>query len=557
MFEQIYANNSSSFIRQEIIDDRSDWIFWKGSSNKSLLNTHDGKLVEVNKSNNLSDCKINNHFVSSDIQSVSYISDGKDLNTTVWLTSPFEEPPLNDTIDTFQEQLKITISNTNLTLNEYIDKHMVNISHAFDPLREIEENSTTLAGNQAHKVVYTNKHNELKMMQFWTIKGDKAYNVTYSAIPSEYDGYYLRNIKHMVDTFKIGTFQNEKSTQKQPNISFLTYGSSGIRIEYPVDWIKQESKKAQSTAITFSSPFEDKREPSWHEITFTMAIDVDSVHDAGTDYRVIYSRIPDGFWTGNWSRQLQEISAYDKIRVLEEHNNYTNFYDKEGDYILFSFNLDKINSPRQYKVVFSITDYFVKDHRSCRLIDTTNWVIIPPPDFSMSASPSSVVLRPGEKKNIDLQIRGNTDLQSEAALTADNNSTKDIKIDFIPNKTSIPASGTGTVTLDLKTNDTLKPKSYTFPIIANISFPTSITNRGGEIFSNNRSVNIVESSNLTLQVLPQYTDAEKLSNFTNTWITPIQGIWTFLAGVGAVIAPVIIALYRKKKKEKTTDKITH
>jgi hypothetical protein len=69
-------------------------------------------------------------------------------------------------------------------------------------------------------------------------------------------------------------------------------------------------------------------------------------------------------------------------------------------------------------------------------------------------------------------------------------------------------------------------------------------------------VNIIESSNLTLTVLPPYTDAEKLSNFTNTWITPIQGIWTFLAGVGAVIAPLIINLYRKKqnKKKKQNDK---
>jgi hypothetical protein len=94
-----------------------------------------------------------------------------------------------------------------------------------------------------------------------------------------------------------------------------------------------------------------------------MAIDVDSVHDAGTDYRVIYSRIPHNSWTGNWSGQLQEISVYDKIKVLEEHNNYPNFTDKEEPYILFSFDLNKINSPQQYKAVLYITVYFVKDHR--------------------------------------------------------------------------------------------------------------------------------------------------------------------------------------------------
>jgi hypothetical protein len=90
-------------------------------------------------------------------------------------------------------------------------------------------------------------------------------------------------------------------------------------------------------------------------------------------------------------------------------------------------------------------------------------------------------------------------------------------------------------------------------VIANISFPTSITNRGGETFSNNRSVSIVESSNLTLTVLPPYTTQEHLTNFTNAWITPVSGIWTFLAGVGAVVAPVIIALYRKKRKRNSVD----
>ena len=197
-----------------------------------------------------------------------------------------------------------------------------------------------------------------------------------------------------------------------------------------------------------------------------------------------------------------------------------------------------------------MTDYFVQDRSFCRLIDTTNWVIIPPPEFSMSSSPSSVVLRPGEEKDIELQIKGNTDLQSEASLTAANNfDTNEISIDFIPDKTSIPASGTGTSTLHIMALDYAKSKPYTFPIIANISFPTSITNRGGETFSNNRSVSIMESSNLTLTILPPYSIEDHLSNFTNTWITPVAGIWTFIAPVGAVIAPIMIKLYRKKREK--------
>jgi hypothetical protein len=63
------------------------------------------------------------------------------------------------------------------------------------------------------------------------------------------------------------------------------------------------------------------------------------------------------------------------------------------------------------KYIFSI---IVKEHRFCTLVDTTNWVIIPPPEFKISANPSSIVLRPGEEKNVQLQIQGNADLQSDA-----------------------------------------------------------------------------------------------------------------------------------------------
>jgi hypothetical protein len=62
-------------------------------------------------------------------------------------------------------------------------------------------------------------------------------------------------------------------------------------------------------------------------------------------------------------------------------------------------------------------------------------------------------------------------------------------------------------------------------------------------------VSIIESSNLTLTVLPPYTTPELLSNFTEAWITPISGIWTFIAGVGTVVAPLLLYLYRKREKE--------
>jgi hypothetical protein len=552
---------SPSFVRQEIIDDSVDWLVWKGSSsNKIQLNTQDGNIVEVDKADNSTECEIDKNFILPDIQSVSYVSDGKNLSATVWLTSRFEEPPLNYTIDTFQEELMIKISNWNLTLKEYTD---VNIARLLDPttgfaIEEDNSSSTMLSGNQAYNISYTDRRgqDEVKVMQIWTVKGDKAYDITYSGLPSKYN-QYLPIIQKMLDSFEITLTSSSESSfdKKYSDIGdgFLSYEGSGIRIGYPFDWNVDQNNNTEATTIQFRSPFEDSKSdiPSWRETTFTMAIDIDSIHDAGTDYRVIYSRVPHDTWTGYWTKQVREISAYDKIRVTEENKNYTGFYEREDpSHLLFSFDLNKVNSPQRYKAVFYITDYIIKNHRFCTLIDTTNWVIIPPPDFDISANPSSLVLRPGEEKNIQLQLKGNTDLQSEASLSAGNGYDNHIQPEFFPNnKTSIPPSGSGSHSLIIKADDTAQPRTYTFPIIANISFPTSITNRGGETFNNNKSVSIIESSNLTLTVLPPYTPQEHLSNFTKDWITPITGIWTFIAGVGTVMGPLILYLYRKRKKK--------
>jgi hypothetical protein len=252
--------------------------------------------------------------------------------------------------------------------------------------------------------------------------------------------------------------------------------------------------------------------PSWREITYTMAVDIDSVHDAGTDYRIKMLRIPNDInnsKTGNenlnwnWTKQVQEVSAYDRVRILGETRNYTSFYKSNNPYILFSFDLNSVNAPQKYKAVFYITDYYVMNHRLCRLIDMTNWVIIPPPEFDVSIKPSSSIeLRPNDQKTIQLQIKGDSDLQSQAVLTTAftrSNSTSntacynnmntignktlygnnDVCLQFDPDTIAVPPSGVGTSTIYIKALQYADDKLYTFPITTNISFPSSITNRGG------------------------------------------------------------------------------
>jgi len=574
--QKAFATSSPSFVRQEILNAPEDWILWNSNSSTSTVYTHNGYSSEIPNAKNISQCKMDGKFITPSIESVSYISNGKFLNATLWLTSPFIEPPINDTLDAYPGQVEIKVSNltSHYTLQNYTEVKMAGL---YNPLENFtineESNSSALAGNNtAHKVVYTVKSGQipLKKMELWTIKNNKVYDITYSALPSTYSDH-LSTIQKMIDSFRIGLVMPTHITRSQVGNSssqhrvndFLTYRTSGIKIDYPVNWQKKEmmGNGSKPTTVTFYSPFKDllsPLQPSYHEVTFTMAIDVaSSVNDQGTGYRIKVSRIPYNVWTGTWTRQVQEVSAYDNTRVLEEGGpNYTGFYDKkEQPYILFYFDLNKVNSPQLYKAVFYITDYFVLHHVFCRLLDITNWIIIPPPEFTLS-TPSNVVLRPGDEKDLEVVLKGNTNLPSQVFLnantTATSNTDKSIALNFNPHKISMPPLTPGSTTLHVKILKTANATSYTLPISANISFPTTIKNRFGEAFNISKSESLLQLSNLTLTVLPPYTLQEQLSNFVNLWITPISGLWTFLAGVAAVITPLVI-----RRRQKSTAKRKH
>lgn len=80
--------------------------------------------------------------------------------------------------------------------------------------------------------------------------------------------------------------------------------------------------------LILTSPFSDLRisGPSYHEITFTMAISINSLQHAGvTDYRVIYSKQKNNCTNNNdkwhWVTDFKEVSADDKERTIDKSNS--------------------------------------------------------------------------------------------------------------------------------------------------------------------------------------------------------------------------------------------
>jgi hypothetical protein len=73
---KVVLGEAPSFTLREITDPISDWILSKGA------------LLKSSKGNS-----------STDISSVSYSSNGKTLNATLWLSSPFDNKPASHVIN--------------------------------------------------------------------------------------------------------------------------------------------------------------------------------------------------------------------------------------------------------------------------------------------------------------------------------------------------------------------------------------------------------------------------------------------------------------------------
>ena len=398
LLSKIAIADSPSFVRQVIVDPPDDWFFIKPLMNSSLIKAPDGGSFLMQTGRSAGDCITMEKYRFHDISAISYSSDGKILNATIWLYHPIGKPPLNDT-----------------------------------------------------------------------------------------------------------------------------------------EWL--------SVPIT---------DVPWYRILYGMSVAVHSAYDLeGSDYHLRKSwNINDK----NWTTIVEEMPPTTNETKILAKKSYSNgsFFNEEKKYVELSLDLSDATYPNQYSLLFYTIYVFIKDGRLCGLSDISNRVYVPPPDFTMSTSPSRIDLRAGDERTVSLQIKSNTNTRSEVVLST--NQTDEVELALSPNKTSIPPNGLITSRLYVKVSDDATPFEYLLPISANMSIPTESRIRGtmgSDIMRNSISANTTENSNFTLTVIPPLSVAEQLKIFYDSWLSPISGIWTFLVGVGAVIIPVIIRLYaRKKSKDK-------
>jgi hypothetical protein len=123
-----------------------------------------------------------------------------------------------------------------------------------------------------------------------------------------------------------------------------------------------------------------------------------------------------------------------------------------------------------------------------------------------------------------------------------------LEINYLPDYLPLLSSGLASSTIEVKASKDLKPGTvYAIDIQERISL-SSETLYGKDLFVNAQPTDINKVVPLSITIPSPLTSEELLKNFTN-WVSSINIIWTLVAGIIALMGPLIYHKYTKKDQK--------
>jgi hypothetical protein len=318
-----------------------------------------------------------------------------------------------------------------------------------------------------------------------------------------------------------------------------------------------DGKSLNSTFWLFF-PFKDKPAKNYAEVNYGILIDADFNNDTGVqgiDYQLEIG------WHNNtqkWDKSLKEISTTGEQRTLYVIRNYTSFFEKQKNFVQVSLDLNSVHYPTKYKVIFyaetkkaqkngdriSISDFS----------DFTRWVAIPPLELVITTSPTSLNLRPGEDKTIEVMVNSTKGYEPTVFLSTSNQSISDHNVKSYFNegfgKLRIPTYGVATTPMTISASKDALPHQYTLFIFANSSFPSEDLIKVKPVISTSNmtlprfesSQNIATESSMMVTVQEPLSGIDMISEYWNKLGAP----FTFIYGIIAGISPWIVSKLKKR-----------
>ena len=299
--------------------------------------------------------------------------------------------------------------------------------------------------------------------------------------------------------------------------------------------------------------FPFKVQPNYTEVNYGMLIDADFDRRTGFDGIDYKFEIKWQNSSRTWNNRLEAWSPNGDQRTIDLKNNYSGFYEYGGGkYVTLSLNLDQIGSPSKYKVIF----YAEVNKDDTSYTDFTRWVALPPPQLTITTSPTSIELRKGEEKTIEIRLNSSQDYEPTVKVYAKSTVDK-ITFKFLQNDTlQIPTYGVATTPLVIRASDDASVGPYTLLIFANSSFPPdqlihvqSANDESSKFYSKLPAENILTQSSVFVTIQEQLTWVDYTSNLWNKVGSPITFIYGILAGISPWIYGKVRNLTKNDKQK--------
>lgn len=259
VFSEVKAQDKSpSFVNQQMEDPQND------------VHTHSSSLKKDNE------CSSDEQ--SSDIIGADYISDGKSLNATLWLSSPTSSQP---TETWYYPNIAIEFSNSS-SLTTLIYNYISSKENFI--LTEPGKN-VSVDGHRSYRIIheYIQNGTLIKAMAVGVPVADKAYLITFASQAEMFDDYLAEANQMIFESFKI----NETKIEQFPSDSLEHYSNGIISLTYPQKWtlVKNDNSMFQhvlefmhNASVFFYPPQDFASVPGFPRVAMVIS-DIPAVKD--------------------------------------------------------------------------------------------------------------------------------------------------------------------------------------------------------------------------------------------------------------------------------------
>ncbi|PSB07646.1 hypothetical protein C7B62_19270 [Pleurocapsa sp. CCALA 161] len=113
--------------------------------------------------------------------------------------------PLENDTDQFKEQISVLVEDLSrdLSLSEYTKQSLAEIKQLSDPNIGAAQ-VVAMGANEGRQIIYQGEENgnPVQRMQTWSVNNNRAYVITYTALPESFNDY-LPTVEEMIESFEI------------------------------------------------------------------------------------------------------------------------------------------------------------------------------------------------------------------------------------------------------------------------------------------------------------------------------------------------------------------